>query len=83
MPQRNSPQSIEPAERKAKLKPTPPAFIDPLQRYSIPETNAFLRQSNARTYKQIKIGELRVIKDGDRTYVPGSEIVRRSTLPAT
>ena len=56
--------------------------LDPLQRYSIPETNALLRQSNARTYQQIKAGELRVIKDGGRTYIPGSEIVRRSTLPA-
>ncbi len=55
--------------------------LDPLQRYSIPETNVLLRQSNARTYQQIKTGELRVIKDGARTYVPGSEIVRRSALP--
>jgi len=55
--------------------------LDPLQRYSIPEANALLRQSNARTYQQIKAGELRVIKDGGRSYVPGSEIVRRSTLP--
>lgn len=66
-------------ERKA--KPTPPT-LDPLQRYSVPEANAFLRQSNARTYQQIKSGELRVIRDGGRTYIPGSEIARRSTLPS-
>jgi hypothetical protein len=70
MSQRNSEQITE-------LK------LDLLQRYSIPETNALLRQSNARTYEQIKAGELRVIRDGGRTYVPGSEIARRSTLPAT
>jgi hypothetical protein len=44
--------------------------LDPLQRYSIPEPNALLRQSNARTYQQIKVGELRVIRDGGRTYIP-------------
>jgi hypothetical protein len=61
-------------------KPKPQAALDPLQRYTVPEANAYLRQSNARTYQQIKAGELRVIKDGGRTYVPGSEIARRSAL---
>lgn len=76
MSQRNSSLSAE--------RPTAsiPPQLDTLQRYSIPETNAFLRQSNARTYQQIKAGELRVIRDGGRTYVPGSEIARRSMLPA-
>jgi hypothetical protein len=57
--------------------------LDLLQRYSIPEANALLRQSNAKTWTQIKTGELRTIRDGGRVYIPGSEIVRRSTLPAT
>jgi Helix-turn-helix domain len=77
MSQRDS--SLSP-ERKA--KPVPPT-LDPLQRYSVAEANALLRQSNARTYQQIKAGELRTIRDGGRTYIPGSEIVRRSTLPAS
>jgi len=55
--------------------------LDPFQRYTVPEANALLRQSNAKTYQQIKAGELRTIRDGGRTYIPGSEIVRRSTLP--
>jgi hypothetical protein len=74
--QRDSSPSAEP-----KPKPVPPPLC-PMQRYSIPEANALLRQSNARTYQQIKAGELRTIRDGGRTYIPGSEIVRRSTLPA-
>lgn len=65
--------------------PTPkhaaaPAVIDPNQRWSLAETNTILRQSAAKTFKDIKEGKLRVIKDGRRTYVPGSELIRRSTL---
>jgi hypothetical protein len=56
--------------------------LDPLQRYEIHEAGAYLRQSRAQTYKQIKRGELRVIKDGKRAYIPGSEIARKSALPA-
>jgi hypothetical protein len=65
---------------KRKVRPSPPP-LDPLQRYEIPETNALLRQSNAKTYGDIKSGKIRVIRDGGRTYVPGSEIVRLSSLP--
>jgi hypothetical protein len=74
------PVSKNRAKRKPK-RPPPPAF-DPLQRYEIPEANALLRQSNAKTYGDIKAGKIRVIRDGGRTYVPGSEIARLSTLPA-
>ena len=62
------------------MRNPPIAPLDPLQRYTVPEANAYLRQSNARTYEQIKAGELKVIKDGGRTYVPGSEIARKSTI---
>lgn len=68
------------AKQKLKRPPLPP--IDPLQRYEVPEANAFLRQSNAKTYGDIKSGKIRVIRDGGRTYVPGSEIVRLSSLDA-
>jgi hypothetical protein len=69
-------QNSQPADRRSS------PLLDPLQRYTVPEANALLRQSNAKTYQQIKAGHLRVIKDGGRTYVPGSEIVRRSALSA-
>lgn len=52
--------------------------FDERLRYSIVEASDLLRQSRAKTYEDIKAGKLRVIKDGARVYVHGSEIVRRS-----
>jgi hypothetical protein len=57
---------------------TPP-LLDLNQRYTITETNAYLRQSRAKTYQDIKEGKLPVIKDGRRTYVSGRAIAARST----
>jgi hypothetical protein len=65
----------------AKKPATIPAIIDLNQRYSLAEAVALLRQSPAKTYNDIKAGTLRVIREGRRTYVPGSELVRRSRLP--
>ena len=56
--------------------PLPP--LDLNQRYSIPEANAYLRQSRAKTYQDIKNGKLVVIKDGRRTYISGRQIATRS-----
>ncbi len=56
--------------------------LDERQRYTIPESAYYLRFSRAKLYQLIKAGEIRVIKDGDRTYIPGTEIIRKSTLPA-
>lgn len=63
--------------------PHPPGTLqlDPLQRYTIPEAAAFLRQSRAKTYCDIAGGRLKTIKDGKRRYVPGTEIVRLSAVP--
>lgn len=54
--------------------------LDVQQRYTIPEAVAYLRQSRAKTYIDIRDGRLRAIKDGGRTYIPGSEIAKRSRL---
>ncbi len=62
-----------------------PASLPPLdanQRYSLEEGIAYLRESRSRLYEKIASGELKVIKDGRRTYIPGTELVRLSTLPA-
>jgi excisionase family DNA binding protein len=56
--------------------------LDEKQRYTIPEAIEYLRTSRVSIYKLISTGELRVIKMGKRTYVPGSEIVRHSSLPS-
>jgi hypothetical protein len=66
---------------RKKRRPVP-AVIDANQRFEIDEGSAILRQSRAKTYSDIKNGTLRVIKDGARTYIPGTELIRRSTLPA-
>jgi len=56
--------------------------FDPRLRYTINEACALLRVSRAYLYGQIGDDAIRVIRDGRRVYVPGSEILRRSTLPA-
>lgn len=71
---------ITPREiRRERQKALPP--VDRYQRYEISETSTYLRQSDASTWADIKSGALKVIREGGRTYVPGSEIIRRSTLP--
>jgi hypothetical protein len=61
--------------------PQPVAFFNPLLRYSIPETAALLKQSVPKVWVDIREDKLKVIREGGRVFVPGSEIVRRSTLP--
>lgn len=56
--------------------------LDPLQRYSITEAKSYLRCSHGHLFEKIKKGELRVLKDGRRTYFPGTELIKASTLGA-
>jgi excisionase family DNA binding protein len=58
------------------------APLDIAQRYTVNESCDYLRTSRASLYKKIVAGELRVLKEGSRVYVPGSEIARASALPA-
>lgn len=55
--------------------------LDERQRYSVPEAIAYLRTSRRSIYALIGSGSLRVLKEGRRTYVPGSEIARLSRVP--
>lgn len=55
--------------------------LDPRQRYTLPEAAVYLRCCRDYVYRLIRAGELRTITDGRRRYIPGSEIIRRSTLP--
>jgi hypothetical protein len=34
-------------------------------------------------FKDLKEGRLRAIREGRRTFIPGTEIIRRSTLPTS
>ncbi len=76
------PDSLLEAKRP-KLQPASLGPVDERQRYTIPESSQYLRVSRAYLYRLIERGEIRVIKDGKRTFLPGSEIVRRSTLAAS
>lgn len=69
------------AVQKPKL--APPVTVDANQRYSIYESCATLRVCRAQIYRDIRNGMLRTIREGKRQFVPGSELIRRSTLPAT
>lgn len=59
----------------------PAQKLDIAQRYSIEEAIGFLRTSRARFYEKVSNGEITTIKDGRRTYVPGTEIARLSGVP--
>jgi hypothetical protein len=59
----------------------PPPLLDERQRYTAQQAGALLRQSLSETYRQIAAGAIESIRSGRRVYVPGSEIVRLSTLP--
>lgn len=56
------------------------APVDVAQRYTIAEAVSYLRISHASIYKLINGRQIRVIKHGKRTFVPGSEIARLSRL---
>jgi hypothetical protein len=59
-----------------------PPPLDTHQRYSVPEALALLRTSRKTFYDLVKTQRVAVIKEGKRTYVPGTEIARLSAAPA-
>lgn len=67
---------------KSNYKPlpvvTPPLVIDPNSRYSLREAFAALRFSDIQGYRDMKAGKLAVIREGRRTYIHGSELIRRA-----
>jgi hypothetical protein len=60
--------------------PTLPV-LDALQRYSVNEASALLRECRAKVYQDIAAGRLEAFKDGRRTYVTGRSIIARSVPP--
>ena len=55
--------------------------LDLNQRYAVEEAAAYLRQSRAKTFNDIRDGKLAALKDGRRTYVTGRSIAKRSGAP--
>jgi excisionase family DNA binding protein len=62
------------------LQALPP--LDPLQRYTVEEALQYLRTSRQSLYELINSGELPTITSGRRRYVPGSAIIKASTIAA-
>jgi hypothetical protein len=56
------------------------APVDVAQRYTIAEATSYFRISHASIYKEISAHRIRVLKQGKRTFVPGSEIARLSRV---
>jgi prophage regulatory protein len=56
------------------------APVDMAQRYTIKEATDYLRISHASIYKEINARRIQVLKQGKRTFVPGSEIARLSRI---
>lgn len=54
------------------------APTDPNQRYTIPEAAERLRISRAFVYKKVSQGELRLLKDGARSFISGADIIAAS-----
>jgi hypothetical protein len=52
--------------------------LDPLQRYSVPEACLYLRISRAKFYEGVKSGKYLLTKDGNRSFLSGSQIAAQS-----
>jgi prophage regulatory protein len=65
-------------KKSRERQPLPP--VDVAQRYTIAEATSYLRISHASIYKEINACRIKVLKQGKRTFVPGSEIARLSRL---
>lgn len=72
-----------PETRQRHNTPQPVTFFSPDLRYSITEAAHLLRQSVSKTWVDVREKRLAVIREGGRVFVPGAEIVRRSSLPQT
>jgi prophage regulatory protein len=71
--------TVRQKSRELRTLPT----VDVAQRYTIAEATSYLRISHASVYKEINAGRIKVLKQGKRTFVPGSEIARLSRLDDT
>ncbi len=75
---------MNPDPRKSGLAKPRPILppLDEKQRYTLAEAALYLRSSLWSVHRDIREGLLTAIRDRSRTYIHGSEIVRRSRLGA-
>jgi excisionase family DNA binding protein len=57
------------------------APLDANRRYAVDAACGYLSISRSRFYEKVAAGEVRVVKDGKRTFVPGTEIARLCRAP--
>lgn len=62
------------------MRQTTLAPLDPLRRYPIEDAAQYLAISRARLYEHIGAGTIVAVKDGRRTFIPGTEIARLSRV---
>ncbi len=74
--QRRRRREVVAAQRAAPLAP-----VDPNQRYHLWEAMRYLRRAESTTYALIKSGHIKVIRELSGIFIPGTEIIRLSTLP--
>jgi hypothetical protein len=58
-----------------------PPTLDQSQRFIVDEAARYLRIAASTTWLRIREGKIQVIREGGRTFVPGTEIARLSRLP--
>jgi hypothetical protein len=76
-PRKGHTTAIERRELRRTLAP-----IDANARYPVDLALVYLDCSRRQFYADVKAGRIRLIKVGRRSYAPGSELVRLSTVPA-
>lgn len=52
--------------------------LDANQRYTIDEAADYLRTSRVRVYQKVHANQLRLIKDGRRSYIGGIDLIAQS-----
>jgi Helix-turn-helix domain len=73
--------STQSSPAPAPAPPAPLAPIDPLRRYPVELALRYLETSRGTFYKLAREGKLHIVKEGRRSYVPASEIIRLSSVP--
>lgn len=69
-----------PEARERNSTPQQVPFFSAELRYTVPQAAWLLKKSVSQTWSDIGRGKLQIIREGGRTYVPGSVIVQRSTV---
>jgi len=74
-------QEIRLTQANLKTQSFPLPQLDATQRYTVEEAARYLRTSRWTVYQMLKNSQIQKIKQGKRTFIPGSEIARLSALP--